>query len=85
MTEHLAHELHDEGILVNAVLLASPSLLQDRFRAGLESLEEWERLQILSTLQRVAGLMGAEQLDASPHLTPGEISPAQPPAQEERG
>lgn len=55
------------------VLQSAPSLLQDRFRDSLASLEEWERLQILSTLQRVAGLMGAENLDAAPHLTPGEI------------
>lgn len=46
----------------------APSLLQDRFRRELERLEEWERSMILATLQRVAGLMGAEQLDASPHL-----------------
>ncbi|MDV6034427.1 MAG: MarR family transcriptional regulator [Phycisphaera sp. RhM] len=55
------------------VLQDSPSLLQDRFRDALSSLEEWERLQILSTLQRVASLMDAEHLEASPHLTPGEI------------
>ena len=46
----------------------APSLLQDRFREELERLEEWERLQILSTLRRVALLMGAEDLDAAPHL-----------------
>lgn len=54
-------------------LQASPSLLQDRFRESLARLEQWERLQILSTLQRVARLMEAEDLDAAPHLTPGEI------------
>jgi len=46
----------------------APSLLQDRFRQELERLEEWERLLILSTLQRVASLMGAEDMDAAPHL-----------------
>jgi DNA-binding MarR family transcriptional regulator len=46
----------------------APSLLQDRFRNELARLEEWERLQILSTLTRVASLMGAENLDAAPHL-----------------
>ena len=56
-----------------ALLDASPSLLQDRFRDGLSSLQEWERLQILSTLQRVASLMEAGHLDASPHLTSGDI------------
>ncbi len=50
------------------VLGEAPSLLQDRFRQELERLEEWERLLILSTLERVATLMGAEQIDAAPHL-----------------
>lgn len=54
-------------------LSTSPSLLQDDFRQALSRLEEWERLQILSTLQRVASLMDAQHLDAGPHLTPGEI------------
>lgn len=50
------------------VLSTVPSLLQDRFKEELERLEEWERMMILSMLQRVAGLMGAEQFDAAPHL-----------------
>ena len=50
------------------VLDEAPSLLQDRFRHKLERLEEWERLLILSTLERIATLMGAEQIDAAPHL-----------------
>lgn len=62
------------------LLVHSPSLLQERFRDGLSQLEQWERLQILATLQRVASLMGAEQLDAAPHLTPGDITMKEPPA-----
>lgn len=50
------------------LLDTAPSLLQDDFRESLERLEEWERHQILSTLQRIATLMGADRLDASPHL-----------------
>ncbi|WP_231753547.1 MarR family winged helix-turn-helix transcriptional regulator [Rosistilla carotiformis] len=57
-------------------LSGSPSLLQDRFRGALSTLEDWERLQILSTLQRVASLMDADQIDASPHLTSGDIPTA---------
>lgn len=52
----------------------APSLLQDRFRHELERLEEWERLLILSTLQRVASLMGAEDIDAAPHLISDTVS-----------
>jgi DNA-binding MarR family transcriptional regulator len=63
-------ELSAEGA---ALLEASPSLLQDRFRESLAALQGWERLQILSTLQRIACLMDAGDLEAAPHLTPGEI------------
>lgn len=56
-----------------ALLAASPSQLQDRFRDALSSLPSWERLQILATLQRVASLMDADTIDAAPYLTPGDI------------
>ena len=49
-------------------LAAVPSLLQDRFRAELARLEGWERSMILSVLDRIAGMMDAEGLDAAPHL-----------------
>jgi len=52
----------------------APSLLQDRFRGELERLEDWERHQMLSTLQRIAALMGAEQIDAGPHLISDIVS-----------
>jgi DNA-binding MarR family transcriptional regulator len=64
-------EVTDAG---HAMLDAAPSLLQDHFRAKLLELEEWERLQILSTMQRVATLMGAESIDASPHLISDTVS-----------
>lgn len=57
-----------------SLLETSPSLLQDQFRESLASLESWERSQILATLQRIAALMDVADLDASPHLTPGDIS-----------
>lgn len=65
-----------------ALLSASPSQLQDRFRDALSNLEGWERLQILSTLQRVATLMDADTIDAAPHLTPGDIPSSEIPASE---
>jgi DNA-binding MarR family transcriptional regulator len=66
------------------LLESSPSLLQDRFRDALSSLSEWERLQILATLQRVAELMDANEIDASPHLIPGDFpSPSDSPSPDE--
>jgi len=55
----------DEG---RAVLDRAPSLLQDTFRDELSRLEDWERHAMLSSLQRIASLMGAERIEASPHL-----------------
>ena len=57
---------------VNA-LDRAPSLLQDRFRRSLGQLQDWEQQMLLAALQRIASLMDASELDASPHLTIGEV------------
>jgi DNA-binding MarR family transcriptional regulator len=44
----------------------APSLLQDQFRRELGKLEQWEQTLILSTLQRIAMMMEAEDIEASP-------------------
>jgi len=54
-------------------LREAPSLLQDRFLDELARLEDWERTQMLSILQRLAGLMDAESIDAAPLLESGAI------------
>ena len=50
----------------------APSPLQDRFRDSLSELSEWEQTMILATLQRIASMMDADRIDASPVLTPGD-------------
>jgi DNA-binding MarR family transcriptional regulator len=55
------------------ILDKAPSPLQDRFRAELARLEDWEQSQILATLQRVASMMEAEDLDAAPVLATGSV------------
>lgn len=55
-------------------LESAPSLLQDRFRQELGRLEEWERHLMLSNLQRIAAIMGAESLEAAPHLVADGLS-----------
>jgi DNA-binding MarR family transcriptional regulator len=55
------------------ILEAAPSLLQDRFRQELVRLEQWEQTTILATLQRIAAMMDAEALDASPLLVHGPL------------
>ena len=59
------------------VLRDAPSLLQDRFRRELSRLEEWERSQMLATLQRIAFLMDAETLQAAPVLTTDSLQPVE--------
>jgi DNA-binding MarR family transcriptional regulator len=60
------------------VLAEAPSLLQDRFVRELSRLDEWEQTQMLSTLQRIASLMDAEELDAAPVLTTEPLTALQP-------
>lgn len=45
-----------------------PPLLHESFISRFESLQDWEQTQILSSFQRVAGMMDAEEIDASPLL-----------------
>jgi len=61
-------ELTEQG---RGVLDRAPSLLQDCFRRELLMLQEWEQTQMLATLQRIAAMMDAEELDAAPVLAAG--------------
>jgi len=55
------------------LLNRAPSLLQDRFHRELSRLRDWERTMILASLQRIAEMMEAESLDASPVLLAGPV------------
>lgn len=54
-------------------LTNAPTLLQKQFIDKFNNLEDWEQNFILSALQRVAGLMEAEDIDAAPFLDIGDI------------
>lgn len=56
------------------MLSKAPLLLQDRFVSEFSKLADWEQNLILSSLQRVAHMMEAKDLDAAPLLVSGEIS-----------
>lgn len=56
-----------------ALLAAAPSPLQDRVRAELVRLEDWEQTMILANLQRLAAMMDADSIDASPVLESGPL------------
>lgn len=50
------------------VLATAPPLLHEKFIERFDSLADWEKTQILSSLQHVATMMDAESLDAAPML-----------------
>lgn len=62
--------LEDKG---RQYLKEAPELLQDGFLREFRKLADWERTQLISTLQRIAAMMDAEDLDAAPILDIGEI------------
>lgn len=51
----------------------APTALQTRFLRNFDGLKNWEKLTILSALERLADLMEAEELEASPVLDVGTI------------
>jgi DNA-binding MarR family transcriptional regulator len=51
----------------------SVPLLQESFVRRLDELEAWERSQLLASLQRIAAMMNAEDLDAAPVLASGDV------------
>jgi DNA-binding MarR family transcriptional regulator len=56
-----------------SMVSSAPSVLQDRFMNELSKLEEWEKTQILSSLQRVAHILIADSIEAAPVLTTGPV------------
>lgn len=54
-------------------LESAPTPLQESFIKRFKELEDWEQTMILSSLQRLAQMMDAEELDASPFLEIGEL------------
>lgn len=55
------------------VLERSPDLLQSRFQNGFDRLEEWEQSMIITTLERIASLLDAEDVEAAPVLDVGDL------------
>jgi len=55
------------------VLASAPRPLQETFSARFEALDDWEKSMIVSAMERVAVMMNAEALDASPLLHLGAM------------
>ncbi len=47
----------------------SRAILQEKFTEDLEGLKNWEQSLLISSLERIADMMSAENVDASPYLT----------------
>lgn len=62
--------LTDSGI---ETLKAAPMPLQERFTRQFGDLQNWEQTMIIASLQRVAQMMDAQHVDASPVLDIGII------------
>lgn len=60
--------LTDEAV---ETLKSAPIPLQDQFARQYAGLQEWEQTMIISSLQRVAQMMDAQHIDASPVLYVG--------------
>lgn len=63
---HLTDAAHE-------VLKNAPKPLQDHFTRRFRDLHDWEQTMILSALQRVAHMMDAQDIDASPFLDIGTL------------
>lgn len=55
------------------ILARAPQPLQEDFIKKFQSLAEWEQTMILASLQRVANMMDADNIDASPVLDVGPV------------
>lgn len=56
------------------ILEKSPKPFQDAFAIELDKLKEWEKTQLLSSLQRIATMMEAERIEAKPILVSGSLN-----------
>ncbi|HEX5007752.1 MAG TPA: MarR family transcriptional regulator [Hyphomonadaceae bacterium] len=70
----VAVELTEKG---RTVLADAPDVLQNRFVARFERLADWEQAGLIAALERVAALLDAEGIDASPVLDVGRLDRSQ--------
>jgi DNA-binding MarR family transcriptional regulator len=61
---HLTRQAHE-------TLKDAPIPLQEHFAKQFDDLQEWEQTMILASLQRIAQMMDAQHIDASPVLDVG--------------
>lgn len=62
--------LSEKGALL---LEDAPKPLQEHFIKRYQELQPWEQSQLLSSVERIASMMDAEELDAAPLLMVGQL------------
>lgn len=62
--------LTDEG---RAILAKTPTPLQDSFVRKFDGLKSWEQNMIIASVQRIAEMMDAGEIDAAPFLDLGSL------------
>ena len=65
-------QVTDKG---RVMLDAAPPLMQESFTHQFNHLEPWEQHMILAAVERIAAMMDARRIDASPFLATGPIDP----------
>jgi DNA-binding MarR family transcriptional regulator len=63
-------------------LASAPTLLQERFIERFDELKDWEQHQILASLQRLAEMMDAQDIEAAPVLDIRQDLESQVPPEE---
>jgi DNA-binding MarR family transcriptional regulator len=63
-------ELTEDG---RGAIERSPDLLQNRFERAFGNLKEWEQAMIITSLERVAAMLDAEEIEAAPVLDVGDL------------
>ena len=67
-------KVHPQLTAQGAALLAcAPTPLQDSFAKKFAQMPSWEQHMIIASLQRVAAMMDAQELDAAPYLDIGQL------------
>ena len=65
--------LTDDG---KQALLNAPQPIEDSFVEKFSALKDWEQYQLISSVEHIADMMGASEIDAAPVLNIGELTTA---------
>lgn len=57
-----------------ATIASAPDALQQRYVRKFEALEDWEQAMLVAALERVASMLDAGDIDASPVLDTGDLA-----------